>query len=207
MEFPKCAEPMNNLYNILDFFIDKNVKFCFMEEFMISIYGNRISLRTFTREEYHHYKKSYVADSVMDPDPYVYDKERVDKGYDSIIERESWYPRVGIFLRDETQIGELSFKRINHEKSQCELGIALVNNKYKGFGYGTEAVELAIDYAFNTLKLKYMYADTMGSNLKMQKIFDRFGFEFINRGEHCYDMHDRWEDKLYYMLRNPNNTK
>jgi RimJ/RimL family protein N-acetyltransferase len=44
-------------------------------------------------------------------------------------------------LLDETPIGELSFKRINHQKSQCELGIALANDNYKGFGYGIEAVE------------------------------------------------------------------
>jgi len=52
------------------------------------------------------------------------------------------------------------------------------------------------------MKLKYIYADTMGSNLKMQKIFDKFGFVFLNREEHCYDMHDRWEDKLNFILRN-----
>lgn len=174
---------------------------------MLIIQGDNICLRTFTREEYHQYWKSYVADSVMDPDPYIYDKKRVDKGYDSIIEKESWYPTVGIFLLDEMPIGQMSFKRINHEKSQCELGIVLVNEDYKGLGYGTESVELAIGYAFNTLKLKYIYADTMGTNFKMQRILERFGFDFLNREEHCYDMHDRWEDKLNYILRNSNGTK
>jgi RimJ/RimL family protein N-acetyltransferase len=143
----------------------------------------------------------------MDPNPYAYNKERVDKGYDAITENESWYPRVGIFLSDGTPIGELSFKRINYEKSQCELIIAIANESYKGFGYGTETVELSIDYIFNTLKLKYIYADTMGSNLKMQRIFDRFGFELINSEESYYDMYDRCEDKLNYILRNRNLTK
>lgn len=168
---------------------------------MIRIQGHKICLRTFTREEYHQYWNSYVADSVMDPNPYVYDKERVDENYDSITKKESCYPRVGIFLADGTPIGTLSFKRINYDKSQCELGLVLTNNNYKGLGYGTEAVELAIDYVFNSLKLKKIYADTMGSNFKMQRIFDRFGFEFVNREEHFYDMNDRWEDKLNYVLR------
>lgn len=143
----------------------------------------------------------------MDPYTYIYDKERVDEKYDSITEKESFYPRLGIFIADRTPIGTLSFKRINYEKSQCELGLALTNNNYKGLGYGREAVELAIDYIFNTLKLKYIYADTMGSNFKMQKIFDRFGFEFINKEDSCYDMYDRWEDKLNYVLINPKGTK
>jgi len=112
---------------------------------MINKKGDKVCLRKFSREEYHQYKKSYVADSIMDPNPYVYDKERVNKGYDSIAEKESWYLIVGIFLSDEMPIGELSFKRINYEKSQCEIGIILSNDNYKGLGYGTDAVKLAID--------------------------------------------------------------
>lgn len=173
---------------------------------MIRIQGDKIYLKTCTRDEYHEHYKSYVTDPIMDPNTYIYDKEKVDKKYDSIIEKESWYPRVGIFLRDGRIVGELSFKRIDYEKSRCELGIALANNDYKGLGYGTEAVKLAIDYVFNTLKLKCIYADTMDSNKRMQSIFNKFGFEFINREEHFYDMHDRWEDKLNYILRNPEAT-
>ncbi|WP_346868908.1 GNAT family protein [Clostridium sp. UBA5119] len=90
-----------------------------------------------------------------------------------------------------------------YKKGKCELGLALANNNYKGLGYGTEAVKLAIDYVFNILKLKCIYADTMGSNKRMQSIFNKFGFKFINKEEHFYDMHDRWEDKLNYILRNP----
>lgn len=171
---------------------------------MINIQGNNIYLKTFLREEYHRYWKSYVADPVMDSNSYVYDEEKVDKKYEEITEKESWYPRAGIFLYDGTPIGEISLKRLDYNKGRCELGIAIVNDNYKGLGYGTEAVELAIDYIFNTLKLKYIYADTMGSNIRMQKIFERLGFEFVNCDERFYDMHDRWEDKMNYVLTDPN---
>lgn len=171
---------------------------------MINIQGDNIYLKTFSREEYHRYWKSYVADPVMDPNPYVYDEEKVDEKYVLITEKESWYPRAGIFLPNGTPIGEISFKRVDYKKSRCELGIALVNDNYKGLGYGTEAVKLAIEYVFSTLKLKNIYADTMGSNIRMQKIFERLGFEFINCDEHFYNMHDRCEDKMNYILINHN---
>ena len=80
--------------------------------------------------------------------------------------------------------------------------IFLANDNYKGLGYGTKAVKLAIDYIFNTLKLKNIYADTMGSNLKMQRIFKNFGFKFINKEEGFFNMKDSWEDKLNYVLTN-----
>lgn len=169
---------------------------------MIIIHGDNICIRSFTREECHRFWKSYVSDPIMDPNPYVYNKEGVDERYNSIIEKRAWYPRLGIFLGDD-MIGEVSFKRIDYEKSRCELGIVLANDSYKGLGYGTKAIGLSIDYLFNTLKLSCIYADTMGSNLKMQKIFNKFGFEFLNKEEHFYDMKDRWEDKLNYRLSNP----
>ncbi|WP_339366040.1 GNAT family N-acetyltransferase, partial [Vallitalea maricola] len=71
------------------------------------------------------------------------------------MENESDYPRLGIFF-DIIPIGELSLKRINSKESKCELGIILANDNYKGLGYGTEAVNLAIGYVFNVLRLKYI---------------------------------------------------
>ena len=168
---------------------------------MIFIKGKRITLKTFTREEHRQFWRTYVADPVMDPQPYSYDKNKVDSRYDTITEKESWYPRVGIFSQDETPIGELSFKRINHEEKQCELGIVLANDNHKVLGYGTEAFELAIDYAFNTLRLKNILADTMGSNIKMQRILERFGFQLLSIEKHHYDMGNRKEDKLSYKLK------
>lgn len=47
----------------------------------------------------------------------------------------------------------------------------------------------------------------MGSNYIMKSIFEKFGFELVTIEEHYYDMHDSWEDKLKYLLRNPNSTK
>lgn len=163
---------------------------------------DKLSLRIFNRDEYHKFWQDYIADHVCDSNDYVYDKEKVDKQYESITKKQSWYLSLGILLDDSIPIGTLSLKRIDHEKSQCELGIMLSNNNYKGLGYGSQAVKLAIDYAFNTLNLKYIYADTMGSNLKMQRILDKFGFTLISKEEHFYDMKDRWEDKLNYVLIN-----
>lgn len=169
---------------------------------MINVQGDNICLRSFTRKEYHQLWRSYVADFVMDPNPYLYNEEKVNIRFDSIIRNESLYPRLGIFLLNETVIGEISIKRIDYDKGKCEIGIFIANDNYKGLGYGTKAIKLAINYIFNTLKLKNIYADTMGSNLKMQSILNNFGFKFINKEEQFYNMNDRWEDKLNYVLTN-----
>lgn len=168
---------------------------------MIEITGPRLILRTMTRDEFHQSRRVYVADPVMDPDPYVYDVEKVDETYDRYTAREADYPTVGIFTPDGKVIGELSFKRIDREKRRCELGIMMLNDSHKGQGYGGEAFRMAVDYAFDVLDLDAIYADTMGSNTRMQRILSRLGFHCFLRLEECYDMHDRFEDRLDYVLR------
>lgn len=165
----------------------------------ITITNGHITLRNMTRKEYHQVRQKYVADPMMDPTPYVYDKDKVNEKYDIICARESWYPCVGIFLQNDEIIGEISFKRIDKQKSRCELGIALANDQYKGKGYGSEAFMLALTYARDTLCLENIYADTMGSNTRMQHVLDALGFYCFRRIEECYDMKDRWEDRLDYV--------
>lgn len=168
---------------------------------MITIQGDRITLRTMTREELHAGKKLYVADPIMDPNPYVYDAEKVDALYERHQQEQDFYLRLGIFQPDGQIIGELSIKRIDREKSRCELGIMLYQDRFKEKGLGSEAFALARDYAFDALHLDNIYADTMGSNVRMQRILSKLGFRCFLRLEDCYDMHDRWEDRLDYVIR------
>lgn len=167
---------------------------------MIEITGDRLVLRSMTREEYHAFWRKYTADPLMDPNPYRYDAAREDARYERALSRADWYPEVGIFTKEDGIIGQLSFKRIDLEKSRCELGIMLANDGYKGRGYGSEAFALAVGYAFETLGLRRIYADTMGSNTRMQRILDALGFRCYLRLEDCYDMNGRWDDRLDYVL-------
>lgn len=167
---------------------------------MIKIEGPRLTLRTMTREEMHASRQKYVSDPVMDPNPYVYDPEKVDALYDKNLARAETYPVVGVFTAEGDLIGELDFKRVDREASRCELGIMLLDDRYKGQGYGGEAFAMALAYAFEGLGLDQVFADTMGSNLRMQRILDRLGFRCYLRLTECYDMGDRWEDRLDYVI-------
>lgn len=158
-----------------------------------------VSLRCFNRETYHELQKKYVADPILDPNHYEYNFEKVEKSYDQVIERFSWYKRIGIISNfDDCIIGEVSLKRIDFEKRLCEIGIVLANDSYKGHGYGSEAFQLSLKYATEALKLSTIFADTMGSNLRMQRLLVRNGFNLVSTDERYYDMGDRLEDRLNY---------
>lgn len=166
---------------------------------MIYLVGKKIDLKSYTKEEYHTLWKNYIPDPIMDPNTYVYRKEVVDLHFETLLKTAEWYPRLGIFLKDGTVIGELSIKNINKEQKSCEIGLALMNDSVKGLGYGSEAVRLALSYIVNTLGLKKIYGDTMGNNIRMQKIFEKLGFRLIEQKRHYYDMYNRYEDRLEYL--------
>lgn len=170
---------------------------------IIEIQGPRLTLRTMTRDDYHAVRRQYVSDPAMDVHPYHYDATKADAAFDTMQARDG-FAYLGVFNPDGDIIGELVFKRIDRERGRCELGIALANDQHKGHGYGTEAFGLAARYALDTLGLSAVYADTMGSNVRMQRILTRLGFRCYLRMEDCYDMGDRWEDRLDYVLQREN---
>lgn len=162
--------------------------------------GKRVAIRPMTREEYHEQGMKYIPDPIMDTRNYKYDKKKIDKAYERVLDRFDWYKTFGIFVDNEV-IGEISLKRIDLSLSRCEIGIALSRDEYKGKGYGIEAIELTLTYAQKELGIKNIYGDTMGTNYRMQGIFERLGFELLGVEVNKYDMGDRLEDKLDYVLR------
>ena len=159
-----------------------------------------VILRPFTREEYHGFWQRYVPDPIMDPRPYRYSQELVDCSFRYDQTRRDWYPVFGIFREDGLAVGALSLKRIDRAKGQCELGIMMADDSCKNHGYGTDAIRQAIRMAREDYGLTRLLADTMGSNLRMQHMLDKFGFRFLERTKNVYDMNGRMEDKLNYVL-------
>lgn len=159
-----------------------------------------IMLRPFTREEYHDFYRRYRPDPIMDPRPYRYSREHVDRCYDYDLSRADWSPTFGIFNEESVAVGTLSLKRIDRAKNCCEIGIVMANDRCKNRGYGTEAMRQAIVMAREAYGLRTILADTMGSNLRMQHILEKLGFRLTERIPHVYDMQDRWEDRLNYAL-------
>ena len=152
---------------------------------MLILQGEKVVLMPYTIERCHSFYEEYVADPAMTYDTYTYDKENVDRYYQNKVLDIS---RVffAICYKDKT-IGEIQIKRIDTEKSCGTLSVHLVNDAFKGKGYGTEAEKLLIDYAINTLGLKTIYADAIHRNHRSKHILEKLGFE------HLYD-----DDALAY---------
>lgn len=141
---------------------------------------SKVTLKTFTEEEYHQFFKGYISDPVMDPEPFVYNEEQVSRSYRyNHFFREN-YAHYGIYL-DDLPIGSFQLKRIDTEKKKCEFGIILQNDAYKNRGIGTEAVYIGMMIAEHEFGMETVWADTSGRNRRMQHILEKLGYELVEK--------------------------
>ena len=162
---------------------------------MIEIRGKNVALRTMTLKEMRALWRKFEPENDM---PYVYNEEVIDKMYEQSVEREEWYPTVGIFSKTDEIIGELSFVRIVFSEKRCELSLFLASEGYRNKGYGTEAVMLAKKYAKESLGLTRMYADVSENNLRMQAVLKKCGFQ--NTKTFKNDMPDGSDRMVYFAI-------
>lgn len=145
----------------------------------ILLRGEKVSVKTCTLELWHEFYRNYVPDPMMDTTPYKYDYDKAEKAFytqTSDVTR-SYF----VIMLDSKNIGQIYLKHINQDEKTAEFGVALINDDVKGKGYGTEAISLLINYAFESLNLKTIFADSVLRNTRSQHILEKICFEFTHK--------------------------
>lgn len=78
---------------------------------------------------------------------------------------------------DNTHIGNIKIGAINHFHDTAEISYFIGSKSDWGKGYASEAICLAVDYAFKELGLRYLKAGVYGSNVASCKALEKCGFE------------------------------
>ena len=128
--------------------------------------------------------QGWVNDPAMYENPescreFVYEAEKVDDYFErkSTDKDRVWFA----ITRGGRAIGELHLKYIDWDKKECTLSIHLKNDRVKGQGYGTEAERQAVRYAFDTLGMKAVIADTLVGNTRSAHVLEKVGFSKVGQ--------------------------
>ena len=106
--------------------------------------------------------------------PYIYNEAKCD----AYFERYQSPGRAHFaIVYGDAPIGELILKRIDREAGHCELGISMQRGEWKNRGFGTQAELLALMYAFETMGLQTVYADSLMGNTRSQHVLEKAGFQ------------------------------
>lgn len=88
--------------------------------------------------------------------------------------------------------GVIGLSDIDHENSRAHIGYWIAKN-YRNKGIGGKALELAIQFARETLKLNSLYTNVLTSNIPSIIILTRNGFTMDGISRYCF----RYEKKFY----------
>jgi len=84
--------------------------------------------------------------------------------------------RFAIETLEGKHIGNCMYYNIDEGKRGAELGIMIGDRNYWDQGYGADAVTTLLDHIFNTTKLERVYLNTLESNSRAQRCFEKCGF-------------------------------
>ena len=84
---------------------------------------------------------------------------------------------VIVTIEENKMIGTVSLESINHINRCATLGIFIGNKDFRSKGYGTEAIQLILEYGFKYLNLKNIKLDLMEFNEGALKCYKKCGFK------------------------------
>lgn len=129
----------------------------------------------------------------------------------SVVKADDWFDeiqklqgdknvRLGIFLQDDTVIGDVALQGIDWQNRSCDIGMGIAKIENRNRGYGKEAVRLMLDYAFHHLGLERVSANTLEGNISAQKSLEKMGFVLEGRERQSVYFGGRKYDRLNYGL-------
>jgi RimJ/RimL family protein N-acetyltransferase len=109
-------------------------------------------------------------------------------------------PSVKTFIMEAGEPGEPigMVTLYDFHNEGCELGIKIGPEDLRGKGYASETVSLLVAYAFDTLGLKSVRGSTLAQNHRMQRVFEKNGFEQVGDGSIVSRYDNRRYTELFY---------
>jgi|APSaa5957512535_1039671.scaffolds.fasta_scaffold104475_2 [ribosomal protein S5]-alanine N-acetyltransferase len=109
--------------------------------------------------------------------------------------------QLAIILKDkDILIGILGLHKIDWIHRHADISIVLGNNKYKGKGYGSQAISMIVEHAFNKLNMHKLTSGMWSNNHASEKIFISNGFIKEGCKKEQFFYQDAYVDELNYGL-------
>ncbi|NJD99555.1 N-acetyltransferase [Thermococcus sp. LS1] len=170
----------------------------------IILKGNLVSLGILLREDLKHvwlwYNDRDVRRYLSFPEEIFFYEDELE--WYETLRREKKHEKVFAVIENSSRslVGLVGLHKIDFHNGRAELGY-FIGKEYWGRGYASEAVSLAVRYAFEWLNLRKVYAHVYESNGASIRILEKNGFKLAGRWrKHQYVPGEGFVDVLCYEL-------
>lgn len=166
---------------------------------------SKITIRKLREDDAHNLVKygnnQNVWNNMRDYFPNPYRMEDAVNFIENVSKQENNYPFA---ISKEDQLIGIAGYYIQGDiyKHSAEIGY-WIGEPFWGNGYATEAVDAAVDHAFNTNDIKRLYASVFEFNKASGRVLEKLGFKFEGKGIKSVFKNAKYLDELRYSMLNP----
>lgn len=106
----------------------------------------------------------------------------------------------GVRTKDGALIGSFGINFLSPYHRVANLGAMINEPDYWGGGYGTDALLLLIEYAFDWLDMRKLWLGSTSANARVMRQMEKAGFVLEARARRAALMDGAWHDGLLYGL-------
>jgi RimJ/RimL family protein N-acetyltransferase len=103
-------------------------------------------------------------------------------------------------LDDDRPIGRVDLFELDRRNGSAAFGITIGEPELWGRGFGTDAVNALVDFAFGQLRLERVWLDTDEHNARAQAAYVKAGFTQEGRFRRAWYQNGRWSDDIRMAL-------
>jgi RimJ/RimL family protein N-acetyltransferase len=115
---------------------------------------------------------------------------------------QDWFGFMICLLGDDRPIGRADVFEIDRYNGSAGFGIAIGEHEVRGSGFGTDAVNVVVDFCFGQLRLERLWLVTDEVNARAQHVYEKAGFVHEGRLRRAFYQDGKfWDDIRMAMLR------
>jgi RimJ/RimL family protein N-acetyltransferase len=135
---------------------------------------------------------------LMDSSPCrPYTKEGTKKWIEKQLEEQNVVPFAIRTLAEDRLIGDVGLGQVYWSHGDTYLGIGIGERDFWGKGYGTDAMKLALRYAFIELNLRRVTLNVYEYNPRAIRCYEKLGFQHEGRVRRYLNREGRRWDLIY----------
>lgn len=99
-------------------------------------------------------------------------------------------------IDDAKTIGNVDFFEFDPFNKRVGVGICIADLESRGKGYAKDALEIALQYAFEQFQLEQVFCNVLSNNDSSLALFKNSGFEEVGVKKRWIREGDQWHDEI-----------
>ncbi|MBR0838806.1 GNAT family N-acetyltransferase [Bradyrhizobium liaoningense] len=115
---------------------------------------------------------------------------------EGIVKRLADHPFAWVIEHASHAIGEVRLDRVDMQDRRASFAVGILDPNYLGRGIGTEAMRLALQFAFEQMSLHRISVRVLAYNHRAIRAYQKCGFLVEGRERESAWVNDHWHDDL-----------